>query len=154
MGLNLRGQPVFRRRPVVDSFYGGFSSVHWPGVCDQCFLLGGSDELSVLTPDGTKVVRQLAAAPYLFNTHSAAVRLAANTAPMLAVIGQIEYKRFFQASLHGVLLIFDSSGQQLYAEMFPDMVEAIAAMPTAKNDRDVLLVGGPNQIWEYSLTGK
>jgi len=149
MGLDPRGQTVFTRQPVVSPL-GGFSAIHWPGVCEQCLLVGGNDEFSVVTPDGTKIVKHLAPAIYVSQTQSVAVRLTANRAPMLAVIGQTEYKSFGEATFHGVLFVFDASGRRVYSEVFPEEAQALAAMPTSGNDSDVLLVGGENKIWEYS----
>ena len=151
MGLDFRGQPVFTRQPLA-SLLGGFSAVHWPRVCEQCLLVGGNDRFSVLTPDGTRLVISLAPALYLSETRSVAVRLTANGVPMLAVIGQIEYKSFGKMTFHGALFIFDATGSQVYSEVFPERAEAIAAMPTSNSDRDVLLVGGENKVWEYSAS--
>ncbi len=119
-------------------------------MCEQCLLVGDNDEFSIVTPDGTKIVKHLAPTFYVSQTRSVAVRLTANRAPMLAVIGQIEYKSFWKATFHGVLFVFDASGRRVYSEVFPEKAQAIAAMPTSDNDRDVLLVGGENKIWEYS----
>jgi hypothetical protein len=152
MGLNLQGQSVFSRRPVVSPL-GGFSAVHWPGVCDQCLLVGGNGEFVVATPDGTKIVRHLTPAFYVSETRSVAVRLKGKTARMLGVLGQMEYKNFGNLTFYGVLFVFDSSGKQVYSEVFPENAEAIAAMPVHGHDEDVLLVGGKDKVWEYSVPG-
>jgi len=148
-GLSSHGQLLFGRQPGV-SLLGGFSAIRWPGVCEHCLLVGGDHEFSLVTPDGARVMMHLAPAFYVSENRSVAVRLRENSASMLAVVGQMEYKSFGKATFHGVLFVFDSSGGLIYSEVFPEEAKAIAAIPTSNGNGDILLVGGENKVWEYS----
>jgi hypothetical protein len=105
----------------------------------------------LLAPDGTSVIAKLPG-EYVVNARAAPVRLRDSEPPLLALAGLLTYKAGrsagFQAT-HGELYLYDSNGNLLYDEIFPEPVEALGVLPT-EGRREVLLVGGENKVWEYT----
>jgi hypothetical protein len=121
-------------------------AVAWPGPGH--LLVGGGRRIGVLDPDGREVlvheIRDTSFSPY-HGPDGTAVRFRAGEGAYLAVAshGSSGYAR-------SVLLVFDSRGRLMWQEE-TNKLRSILAVPDAKADRDVLLVGGMDGVQEYRL---
>ncbi len=108
-----------------------------------------NDEIFLLTSDGEKEVTELAAG-YMYQPRGVAVRLDKNERPLLAVAGELPYRRKNER-FGGALFVFDANRNLVYHEVFPEPVEALGVMPAPDGKRENLLVGGVNKLWQYSM---
>jgi hypothetical protein len=149
LGLGAEGQRLSDPEPNIAFF--GFSAAQWPGVCEHCLLISEDQKFVLITPDTATSVTSLSPASYVSDTRSAAVRFRQNEPSMFAVIGRVEYKTFQKIAFRGELFVFNFQGKLIYNEVLPGDAQALSAIPSSDGKRQILLVGGENEVWEFEL---
>ncbi len=154
VGIGATGQLLFKRKPALDGFFSGFSTVRWEGVCDTpCLLVSRNERFQLVSADGQRPIALLGPGHYLYHAHAAAVRLYRDGPLLLAVAGLLHYRgQLFSGfeAVHGALYVFDSHWNLVYHEIFPEEIDALYAVPTADGKREALLVGGEHKVWKYA----
>ncbi len=137
---------VVRSAKAEPGYAGAFSMTPWPGRSGEphpLFLSG--DALWVLDAMG-KAAGKLPApgCGSAGRPSGLPVRLGSSPADYFAAL--LEYP-----DSASVLFIYDPSGALIYQEVLPGRWASIAAFRAAGDEADTLLVGGPGEIWKYSL---
>lgn len=57
----------------------------------------------------------------------------------------------FSVGDRALLLLLDSKGERIYAEVLPELCKALGVIPDPETGYEKLLVGGEDRVWEYTL---
>ena len=148
------GTLVSQQKPVIRKIY-PFSMIHWSAVPESNFLVvSDENQVHLLSIDGVNELAVLPAPQYIDQDKSLAINLLSNEPPYLAIVGYLNYKGRLSAgfeAIHSELYIYDSNKRLVYDEVLPERVGALGVVPSTDGKREVLLMGGENKLWKYSV---
>ena len=151
--LNLQGELLFVRRVPTGSLFADFAPIRWSPVCKECLLASSRSGFPLLATDASKILADLGPAGYVAHVQALPVKLFADEPPFLAVAGLLQYQGGLMAgftAVHAEPYIFDSNKHLVYDEVLSEAVGALGVLPTPDGQKETLLVGGENKVWQYS----